>query len=138
MRKIKFRAWDKKRKKIFEVMNLDLRFPTPRGVFIGVTDMRRGIFSGPRIEYVDINDVEMMQFTGLKDKNDKEIYEGDILELYNHHQVEVIEYEGSAFGVFEHTNSSRESGRFTNLDEWADNAMEVIGNIYEHPELIKR
>lgn len=77
---------------------------------------------------------EVMQYTGLKDKNGKEIYEGDIVK-FGHWttQVEFFDklfYDGGC-GVHSGFYFNEELGFHNNLDE-----SEVIGNIYENPELL--
>lgn len=85
----------------------------------------------------------IMQFTGLKDKNGKDIWEGDIIKSEGSHPLEIF-WMGLAWGV-----------RFTDLgsleeeiicDDGGDmtiekhnklSYMEIIGNIYENPELLK-
>lgn len=90
--------------------------------------------------------INLMQFTGLLDKNKNEIYEGDIVkriadlfnmdkalqeDSYDHvEQTGIIEYTGHGFWVS--TEGFGWEGE--NLWDWAD--MEIIGNIYQHPELI--
>lgn len=70
----------------------------------------------------------IMQFTGLKDKNDTEIYEGDILRWhYMEEGVGVVKY-SDRYASFEPFNQLR-------FDAVAD-TFEVIGNIYENPELL--
>ena len=66
--------------------------------------------------------MEIMQYTGLKDKNGKEIYEGDILEVYG---GECINYlVESLYSIFyDRINTELE--------------YEIIGNIHENPELLK-
>jgi hypothetical protein len=76
------------------------------------------------------NDIEVTEFTGLLDKNGKEVYEGDI--IGNRYWCKsIVFYEGS-FGYWDKVNSIPE---FFMLYRYAKN-QEVIGNIYENPELI--
>ncbi len=81
--------------------------------------------------------VILMQFTGLKDKNGKEIYEGDLLLVrlqdYGCPKVDV-------FQVIWNTTNARFKLTDRNGDPWGfddTNSMEVIGNIYENPELLE-
>ena len=74
---------------------------------------------------------KLMQFTGLKDKNEKEIYEGDIVAFWN--RTWSVECPGLAYGCY---LKDELEGR--KLDSGFDGILEVIGNIYENPELIKK
>lgn len=134
MRAMKFRAWDsdKKEKMLFDLWDLaccDDYFFKP----MNTKNSRRG------------KNLKIMQFTGLHDKNGKEIYEGDIIQvsilwnefnrkikrsyisqiMYNTHRCSFIFPEYYNIAV----NDARES------DEIIE--FEVRGNIYENPELIK-
>lgn len=75
------------------------------------------------------SEVELMQFTGLLDKNGKEIYEGDVVKSCDN------QYDGSTFKdllqVVEFTE-----GSFVPVSERHSSCFEVIGNIYENPELL--
>ena len=73
----------------------------------------------------------LMQYTGLKDKNGKEIYEGDITKDPDGNAFEVIWNKGAA--SFELQNKT---SHFLFVQRYID-MFEVIGNIYENPELLK-
>jgi hypothetical protein len=113
MREIKFRAWDVKNKEMLE------DYPAPDD-YVDINN----IFYSWADEYVP------MQFTGLKDKNSKEIYEGDILaDIYR------VEWdEGGMKYILTWTQDGYYSMELNELT-WEDTV--VIGNIYENPELIK-
>ncbi len=83
-----------------------------------------------------IDENTVCQFTGLKDKNDKEIYEGDIVKLDGEGSLTEVRYRDGQFEV--------EQVEFRNVmgDAWVSirvekNGLEIIGNIYENPELLK-
>lgn len=123
-REIKFRAWDGERMIYVEkALHLCLWNDTGR--------IPWGVYSqdGTRIADGQYN-AHIMQYTGLKDKNGKEIYEGDIC---------VATYTASSAGPY--TNAVKwESGAcgwsFANAPLWTWEGMRVIGNIHENPELL--
>ena len=78
--------------------------------------------------------LKIMQYTGLKDKNNKEIYEGDILLDGNNKKTYKVIFENGSFRAeFE---GDFEEYSFDLIDVVAQ-GCEVVGNIYENPELIK-
>lgn len=105
-------------------------------------------------EFIQPDGLIFMQYTGLLDKNDKEIYEGDIVRYirYNwkcqgHSQDQTDMVSVCEIYWDEKRHAFREQGKFPSgggwsgylsfNDERADrNEIEVIGNIYENPELI--
>ena len=83
-----------------------------------------------------IDEIELMQSTGLRDKNGKEIFEGDIVDYKG--RKAVVKWHGSyASFIYRFVNELQE--RFS---EWrplflAYYHFEIIGNIYENPELLE-
>lgn len=126
----KYRAWDKKLKKMFEVSFID--FDTK---LIGLNiDLEIIIF--------DFEDIILMQSTGLLDKNGKEIFDGDILtdghttgDIRNHPTLGFYTVdESSKEGYLSDTVGIED---FEEAKEFMRNSIEVIGNIYENPELLE-
>lgn len=76
----------------------------------------------------------LMQYTGLHDKNGKEIYEGDIVKalISGRWFVGKVIYEHSGFTIDVTNNKALEFGRRGIIEPWT----EVIGNIYNNPELL--
>lgn len=112
-REIKFRGWNTRTKNM-----MDLKKLTPLAVSEGVCD---GLFL-PFYE-----DIALMQFTGLHDKNGVEIYEGDLLSQHGNKgkTPQPIRFFDGAFFV----GDRRLYGTIANFGE-------VVGNIYEHPNLL--
>jgi len=97
-------------------------------------------------DYVDDSDVdypekvELMQFTGLTDKNGKEIYEGDI---YKPSDSFIVEWTEKVVGIIEFKNGSfigvyrNKKGEILDSELYMQGTIEVIGNIYENEDLLK-
>ena len=126
MRDIKFRAWDEMQK----VMHNNFQFiksGDDGNDWILFTSDKQPIFNydGWSKNPYFSQQLKVMQYTGLKDKNGKEIYEGDILKYWG--GVDVIGFDNGCFNI-----------TFTEDDKFdipVDADIEVIGNIYENPEL---
>lgn len=146
MRKIKFRAWHKEQKKMYsaEEMGEDqlTLMPDGRG-FANIDSV------STKLSQIDNNRKMIpLQFTGLHDKNGKEIYEGDIIHKHYDYFTDPADIGGKRHivgdyyfpiefkqGCFGHSQD-KAFNLFTplmkvNLGNW-----EVIGNIYENPELL--
>nr|DAO52167.1 MAG TPA: YopX protein [Caudoviricetes sp.] len=76
-------------------------------------------------------DLKIMQYTGSKDKNNKEIYEGDIFYIGSKKILYIVEWIDFGLKGRQIRNKS-----WIGLDYWKDD-IEVIGNIYENPELME-
>ena len=134
MREIKFRAWNDFKRIMFIPNEINLRCNPPQGTVM-IEDY----------EYNWVCDNEskiLMQYTGLKDKNGKEIYEGDILNSkndgkdgndiwdYNTHLNLFVEWNDKYAGFDGLPDIDTES-------VYGLQYIEVIGNIYENPEVLK-
>lgn len=128
MKELKFRAWHKKKKKMSVVTMLQwaLKYPAFLDEIALKIDTELQKHFWDRGEHKELSDVEIMQYTGLKDKNGKEIYEGDILET-KYNEIEVMKYddEEAMFG------RRFLQGTFSAKDYYGKS--EIIGNIYENP-----
>jgi uncharacterized phage protein (TIGR01671 family) len=122
MREIKFRAWDKIDKEMQQVTDIDF--------------ILNKAFTGNKIgerKYKHFpENIELMQFTGLYDKNGKEIYEGDIVEYFRYEYgiISQVLYSESLPGFFW-------EGYYSGEEYAPSDTTVVIGNIYENHELLK-
>lgn len=130
MREIKFRVWDKKKKKMYLVAGIDFALEKVE-IWVETLKDKVGITSKMR----EFSDVELMQYTGLKDKNGVEVYQGDIVRCTRGCPHEVIwleEYGGTFVGGMPawYLSGLMEGYAWTGEEE-------VLGNIYANPELLK-
>jgi len=129
---IKFRAFDKEKKQMYNARGL---YVHPNGSVENVWcyDEETGTnWKATALGREDVlESLEIMQFTGLLDKNGKEIYEGDLIELENWkpRKYEVVFNRGGFCLKF------GEDSNFYPDIKYAEDSV-VIGNIYEHPHLL--
>ena len=127
-REIKFRAYHKERKEIFEIASIDFEE--------NKVTLSNGVI---KLLNVDFKQFELSQYTGLRDKNGKEIYERDIIKykfpydtrLKHISPVKFLETEAS-FGI-----KDRYGNEIPLYTISANNSFEVIGNIYENKNLLE-
>lgn len=124
MREIKFRAWHKEEKIIGEVLGIDILH---KEIFFSNEDV-------DCYEHSDFKDIELMQYTGLYDKNEKEIYEGDIVKLRANHGIGVIKYYDE-WGAFVIEYIKPRPLAVLGMNYYKED-IEVLGNIYKNPELL--
>ena len=121
---IKFRVWDKRKK----VMYTDVSF--------GDFDVWYFIEGGRDID----EDFEVMLYTTRKDKNGKDIYEGDIIkvELEDGYLIGIVYWDKVGFNtevMINETNINIEYWDDINLLRFYLNELKVIGDVYQNPEL---
>ena len=139
MREIKFKAWDKKMNKMRIVESIGFGKPYYSHEGYPVVNMigRDCINNKDIIIHRDSHQCELMQYTGLKDKNGKEIYEGDICKSFNNEygdNVGLVKYSEETCSFDLHMKSKMKEIIYIGTDY---NLVEVIGNIYENPELLE-
>ena len=135
-REIKFRAYDKEDEEMryFDDENYLYHYPfILRLEQVFKKDSNYDDYED--FEYKDVTDkIELMQYTGLHDKNGKEIYEGDIVRIIVNNNVEKIckvEFKNGIFGVMFSKNKE-----LTAFPHFCNTTFEVIGNEYDNPELL--
>ena len=122
----KFRAWLKNENKMAEVRVIDWNN--------GVVDL-----FNPYIE-IPFDEIELMQSTGLKDKNGKEIFDGDIVELKDCGEtiVNVKVYWDDSLALFQlYAIIVDDKEPMYKVIDDEDYSYIVVGNIYENPELLE-
>ena len=130
MRKIKFRVWDKATKHM-HICGEDVHDSCwyDNNNNFHYYNLQNGEGSGEHGDYI------LMQYTGLHDKNGKEIYEGDIVRVENTDLAQIIyDEDRMAWGIKPINDFYFDSPLL------ADNTsleLEVIGNIYDNPELLE-
>lgn len=118
MREIKFRAWDTEKKEWVESFaGFDFVEPDSQSEAFWL--------SAPE-------SIKLMQYTGLKDKNDKEIYEGDIIKHLKYNQgIYQVVYTPENTG-YDLILVDGQSGMHLSIG--CEPNIEIIGNIYENPD----
>lgn len=126
-RPIKYRAWHKKKQQMCEILRMDFWDPTKTGKNIELCACQL-VYNG-KTSIVIIEDLELMEYTGLQDKNGKKIFEADIVRVEDVENRTVV-YELASFNLV-HPSESR-----IFLEARGPELLEVIGNVYEHPSLL--
>ncbi len=121
MREIKCKAWNITRKQ------MSAAFTLPDLLSCSVDKLHEWSIS-------DV--IEWIQYTGLKDRNGKEIYESDIVKCVNGDTGEVIwEEHDCCFNITDYYNSSNDYPTMAFIE---GEPFEILGNIYENPELLSQ
>ena len=136
-REIKFRAWDSENKKMLHI-----------GKFTIYHEKDNGLHSGKENKQGDWYNLPLMQFTGLKDKNGKKIYDGDIVKWghlkgseENPIRIAIVKIEPDIkFEIVNYKTDFAGQNRIFHYGSFAykntNNCLEIIGNIFENTELL--
>lgn len=141
----KFRAWQKKWKEMGRITFIRYR----ESGEIAHLSFRGNIYNG----LVKLDEIELMQSTGLKDKNDKEIFEGDVLEIQGIRMI-------VKFGSYKYLETSKNNGHILgvlhdglgfyvecinvadpdNISPFEPETLknsQIRGNVHENPEFLE-
>lgn len=129
MRELKFRAWSEEHGRYCDFVTLDRD-----GQWLGWLE----IWIENRKSFLTTTDIIIEQYTGLKDKNDNEIYEGDLVSCgtIEGNPVGLVGF-STEFGCWEVLDPNHAFGG-ENFTEHYCNEMEVVGNIHENSELLNK
>lgn len=138
MRTIKFRVWNDKTKSWIHGPNSR---PDLDGInLFGENVLLGNLLNGVSIE--DLNEIHTLQYTGLKDKNGKSIFEGDVIRIQTSDDPEDLQWEllqvcfiSGKFALFNEGILDFENFIVSSDRTKAD--VEIVGNIFENPDLIK-
>lgn len=137
MRDIKFRCWDTENKEMLDVQELDYA-----DSYNGQPMIRTTMYN----DYFDTEEIILMQYTGLKDKNGKEIYEGDIVRTFALRQYI------NGYVKYNNDRGRFDIGWMSEIEKYKNNGfvgslscmtndydcLEIIGNIYENQGLLEK
>ncbi|WP_057510259.1 YopX family protein [Staphylococcus simulans] len=139
--KIKFRVWDKSEKKMKRVYSIGFN---EQGEAISIQDEFADNYEAYAM--YDVNDYELMQSTGLKDKNGTEIYEGDIVEVLVEDEepkimkdktyIGIVVYKRGMFDIKNSKNTYLGIVPQMYMSD-IDCVFEVLGNKYQNTELLE-
>lgn len=133
MREIRFRCFNAKTKKMLDADSL--RNIGGFALLSGLSSFKFLVLPYPQEDYI------LMQYTGLKDKNEKEIYECDILKVYINNELygmgKVVMVLGCWSLEWIDDNEAYIEPIVTTKKVIDMQELEVVGNIYENPELLE-
>ena len=138
MREIKFRVWCKQYEEFIQFNKMGFLEDGSLWYIQGVDENEKEI-DPPYFE--NQNDWELMQYAGLKDKNGVEIFDGDIVSSidfeHNREYKGIVVFDRGGFRVALQIKEFKFKLPFNSFEE-NESSLQVLGNIYENPELLER
>nr|UVY18168.1 MAG: YopX protein [Bacteriophage sp.] len=127
----RFRAWNKATKEMYGAEDIIAINFEEKEICVQTIYFEQGLPDSRDLDYYDFDDIVLMQSTGMRDKNDREIFEGDIIDSTDGFLTGVIEFRVS-LGMF--VSELVEYNNFERLCNVAS-SRKIIGNVWADPEL---
>ena len=133
----RFRAWNKATKEMYGADDIIAINFEEKEICVQTIYFEQGLPDSRDLDYYDFDDIVLMQSTGMRDKNDREIFEGDILKVTNLSSwLEVVSFNSNkAMFVSKETKRKIEETPLYDLFNTDIFEVEIIGNIHTNPEL---
>lgn len=133
----RFRAWNKATKEMYGADDIIAINFEEKEICVQTIYFEQGLPDSRDLDYYDFDDIVLMQSTGMRDKNDREIFEGDILKVTNLSSwLEVVSFnEDKAMFISKEIKREVEETPLYDLFNTDIFEIETIGNIYTNPKL---
>lgn len=133
----RFRAWNKATKEMYGADDIIAINFEEKEICVQTIYFEQGLPDSRDLDYYDFDDIVLMQSTGMRDKNDREIFEGDVLKATNlANWLEVVSFnENKAMFVSKETKRKIEETPLYDLFNTDIFEVEIIGNIHTNPKL---
>lgn len=128
----RFRAWNKATKEMYGADDIIAINFEEKEICVQTIYFEQGLPDSRDLDYYDFDDIVLMQSTGLRDKNDREIFEGDVIKV--NYWLEVVSFSEEKVMFVSKAIGFPEASLYDlfNSDIFT---VEIIGNIYENPKL---
>lgn len=133
----RFRAWNKATKEMYEADDIIAINFEDKSICVQTIYFEQGLPDSRDLDYYNFDDIVLMQSTGLRDKNEREIFEGDVLKVTNLSSwLEVVSFnEDKAMFISKEIKREVEETPLYDLFNTDIFEIETIGNIYTNPKL---
>jgi len=128
----RFRAWNKATKEMYGADDIIAINFEEKEICVQTIYFEQGLPDSRDLDYYDFDDIVLMQSTGLRDKNDREIFEGDVIKV--NYWLEVVSFSEEKVMFVSKEIGFPETSLYDlfNTDIFE---VEIIGNIHTNPEL---